>query len=80
MVDASIVEVPRHRNSHEENAQIKAGQTPESWRQMPNKLRQKDCDARWLLLRPLKVSIVGGIRVEPDVILSVAKNPELFVS
>jgi IS5 family transposase len=48
MVDASIVEVPRQRNSREENAQIKAGQTPETWKQQPNKLRQKDRDARWL--------------------------------
>jgi transposase, IS5 family len=42
LVDASIVEVPRQRNSREENAQIKAGQTPETWKQQPNKLRQKD--------------------------------------
>jgi hypothetical protein len=38
MVDASIVEVPHQRNSREENEQIKAGQTPESWKQKPNKL------------------------------------------
>ncbi len=48
MVDASIVEVPCQRNSREENELIKAGQTPESWKQKPNKLRQKDRDARWV--------------------------------
>jgi transposase, IS5 family len=47
IVDASIVEVPRQRNSREENEQIKQGQTPEAWKQKPNKLRQKDRDARW---------------------------------
>jgi len=46
IVDASIVEVPRQRNSREENAQIKAGQPPEALKQKPNKLRQKDVDAR----------------------------------
>jgi len=48
LVDASIVEVPRQRNSRDQNAQIKQGQTPEAWKQKPNKLRQKDVDARWL--------------------------------
>jgi transposase, IS5 family len=48
IVDASIVEVPRQRNSREENELIKQGQTPEDWEQKPNKLRQKDRDARWL--------------------------------
>ena len=48
LVDATIVEVPRQRNSREENAQIKLGETPEAWKEKPNKLRQKDVDARWL--------------------------------
>lgn len=48
IVDASIVEVPRQRNSREENALIKQGKTPEDWQSKPNKLRQKDVDARWL--------------------------------
>ena len=48
LVDATIVEVPHQRNSRDENAQIKQGQTPEAWKQKPNKLRQKDVDARWL--------------------------------
>ena len=48
IVDASFVEVPRQRNSREENAEIKSGKTPESWPSTPNKLRQKDVDARWV--------------------------------
>jgi IS5 family transposase len=47
IVDASFVEVPRQRNTREENRQIKQGEIPEAWKQKPNKLRQKDCDARW---------------------------------
>jgi IS5 family transposase len=48
IVDASFVEVPRQRNSKEDNEQIKRGDVPESWKEKPNKLRQKDTDARWM--------------------------------
>ncbi len=47
MVDASFVEAPRQRNTREENKEIKSGQTPEAWKDKPNKLAQKDMDARW---------------------------------
>jgi transposase, IS5 family len=47
MIDASIVPVPKQRNGREENAAIKAGETPEGWDAKPAKLRQKDTDARW---------------------------------
>ena len=49
MIDATFVEVPRQRNGREDNAKIKAGETPAEW-QKPStkaKLRQKDVDARW---------------------------------
>jgi IS5 family transposase len=45
IIDASIVEAPRQRNSREENRQIKEGQAPEGWSEQ--KKRQKDTDARW---------------------------------
>jgi len=45
IIDASIVEVPRQRNSREENRQIKERQIPEGWSEQ--KRRQKDTDARW---------------------------------
>jgi transposase, IS5 family len=47
MVDATIVPVPRQRNSREENDAVKAGETPEAWEKNPAKNRQKDKDARW---------------------------------
>ena len=49
MVDATFVEVPRQRNSREDNAKIKAGAMPESWRGQSEKVRQKDVDARWTI-------------------------------
>jgi transposase, IS5 family len=47
IVDATIVAVPRQRNTREENEAIKAGQTHEDWEKKPAKNRQKDKDARW---------------------------------
>ena len=58
IIDASFVDVPRQRNSREENVQIKAGETPERFAANPLRLRagqavkaQKDTQARWA--RPL---------------------------
>jgi IS5 family transposase len=47
MVDATIVPVPKTRNTKEENAAVKAGRTPQAWAKKPAKNRQKDKDARW---------------------------------
>jgi IS5 family transposase len=47
IIDASFVEVPRQRNSRDENEDIKQGKTPDEWLDNPSKLRQKDLDARW---------------------------------
>jgi IS5 family transposase len=47
IVDASFIEIPRQRNTKEENGQIKDGQTPEGFMENPSKLAQKDTDARW---------------------------------
>jgi transposase, IS5 family len=47
MVDATIVPVPRQRNSRDDNEAVKAGKTPEDWEKKPVKNRQKDKDARW---------------------------------
>ena len=49
IVDATIVEVPRQRNSRDDNAEIKKGKTPESFARNPHKSRQKDIDARWTM-------------------------------
>jgi IS5 family transposase len=45
IVDATFVEVPRQRNSREENEKIKDGKTPEDW--TGKKRSHKDVDARW---------------------------------
>jgi IS5 family transposase len=47
IIDASFIEVPKQRNSREENKQIKNGETPKSYDENPNKKRQKDLGARW---------------------------------
>jgi IS5 family transposase len=47
IIDASIVPVPKQRNSRDENARIKDGETPEGWAKQPAKRAQKDTDARW---------------------------------
>lgn len=47
IIDASIVAVPKQRNSRDENAKIKKGETPEGWENQPAKCSQKDADARW---------------------------------
>jgi IS5 family transposase len=49
MIDATFVEVPRQRNTREENAQLKAGEVPEAWDkpEAKAKRRQKDTEARW---------------------------------
>ena len=59
MIDGSFVEVPRQRNTREENQQIKEGKGGELWnpeegdteeekKRKANKKRQKDTDARWV--------------------------------
>jgi len=47
IVDASFMEVPRQRNTKEENEMIKNGKVPPDWENQPRKLCQKDTDARW---------------------------------
>jgi transposase, IS5 family len=47
IVDASFVDVPRQRNTKEENEQIKAGEIPKIFQDNSHKGRQKDTDARW---------------------------------
>src|SRR5258708_14263849 len=47
MVDATIVPVPKQRNSRDENETGKAGQTPARWEKKPTQLRQKDRHPPW---------------------------------
>ena len=59
IVDASIVEAPKQRNTKDEKAAIKAGRIPQAWKDKPHKLQQKDHDARWTLKR-------GRVRIDED--------------
>ncbi len=47
IIDATLIPVPKQRNSKEENQQVKQGEVPEEWQAEPHKLSQKDVDARW---------------------------------
>jgi len=47
IIDATFVEVPRQRNTREENEAVKSGKVPDGWGQDEKKLAHKDLDARW---------------------------------
>jgi len=49
IVDASFVEVPKQRNTRDENKKIKEGELPEGWDDpsRKNMVSHKDIDARW---------------------------------
>ena len=49
LIDASFVEVPRQRNTREDNKTIKEGKIPDGWEspEKANFFEQKDTDARW---------------------------------
>lgn len=49
LIDATFVDVPKQRNTREENKIIKEGGVPEEWKstENANMLEQKDTDARW---------------------------------
>ncbi len=59
IIDASIVPVPKQRNSRDDNARIKDGETPEGWKDQPAKRSQKDTDARWTTDAAVHDSQVG---------------------
>jgi IS5 family transposase len=48
IIDATLVPVPKQRITRDENKEIKAGRLPEGWDENPDRLRQKDLDARWV--------------------------------
>ena len=47
LIDATFIEVPKQRNTREENELIKQDATPIDWQDAPAKRAQKDTDARW---------------------------------
>jgi len=61
IVDASLVQAPKQRNTEDEKAAVKEGKSAEEiWPDEPNKAAQKDTSARWTL------KIGGKIRYRPD--------------
>lgn len=48
IIDATLVAVPKQRNIREENKDIKADRLTDGWGENPNRLQQRDLDARWL--------------------------------
>jgi len=50
IVDATFVDVPRQRNTKDENKEIKEGKIPKEWEKKKNrnKKAQKDVNARWM--------------------------------
>ncbi|GJL70387.1 MAG: IS5 family transposase ISMac22 [Nitrospirales bacterium] len=49
LIDASLIPVPKQRNSRDENTTIKAGKSPAEWASQSAKRRQKDTEARWTM-------------------------------
>ena len=47
IIDASFTEIPRQRNTREENKMIKDESGDDLWKDQPNKKCHKDIDARW---------------------------------
>ena len=47
IVDATLVPVPKQRNRKKENEMLRKGERPEEWEENPNRLAQKDLEARW---------------------------------
>ena len=48
IIDATLVPVPKQRNSREENKEIKANRVPDGWSESPKRLRQRYLDACWV--------------------------------
>ena len=46
IIDATLVHVPKQRNTREENKDIKANRLSDGWDEDPNRLQQSDLDAR----------------------------------
>jgi hypothetical protein len=50
IVDASLVQAPKQRNTEDEKAAVKEGKSAEEiWPDEPNKAAQKDTSTRWTL-------------------------------
>ena len=69
IVDASIIQAPKQRNTKEEREAIKEGRVPEDWSDKPAKLRQKDRDARWTMKRGKVKRLENGKPVGAEIMV-----------
>lgn len=46
-IDATIITIPKQRNTRSENIYIKSGTASDGWEERPERLWQKELDARW---------------------------------
>jgi len=67
IIDASIVQAPRQRNTLKEKEDIKQGKVPEMWQEKPKKLAQKDRDARWVMKHSKAKSKAGEKAIDISV-------------
>ena len=74
IIDATLVPVPKQRNSREENKEIKANRLPDGWNESPKRLQQKDLDARWV---KKMISITMVIRIVFALMLSTVLSDAL---
>lgn len=47
IIDATLIPVPKRRDSEPDKQQLAAGETPQSWQNNPHRAAQKDGDGRW---------------------------------
>ena len=67
IIDATLVAAPKPRNSRDENARIKAGETARTiWPDQSARAAQKDTDARWTL-KFAKAKVTEGGRKLADI-------------
>jgi len=48
IIDATLVPVPKQRNTRKQNETIKEGAIPEKWLELPNRLQLRDTEVRWV--------------------------------
>ena len=69
IVDATIVQAPKQRNTDEEKEALKEGRIPEEWENKPAKLAQKDRDARWTMKRGRVRRLENGRPKGPEIMI-----------
>ena len=49
IIDATLVPIPKQRNTREENKEIKADRLTDGWGENQDRSQQKDLEARWTM-------------------------------